>query len=164
MAEHKEENKSIDSDTTKLLEALNERDLVMMDFKLLGLPYKSIAVEMVKAGFEGVTEDVIKKNFRTDGRLFPLYPKYKVKVLAERLTEGNDLVKAHYLQAIKSLLAKMGKDSAYGVVAAKEVIERAAGKVPNVNFNFDQEELDKESDEWKDSVESAKKRIEGKNE
>jgi len=138
-------------------DTLDERDVVMMNFKLMGLKYKDIAAEMVKMGYE-MTEDKMKELFRTNGRLFGVYGRYKTKRLEKLKDESLDLAKAHIKTAIECLVSVMAQREQQGsrVAAANTILERVIGKVPNINIEFDQGELDAEAEVIKKVIGESK--------
>jgi len=163
MPDQKTDEKSNKEGTELNLSELSERDLVMMNLKILGLKYRDIAAEMLKQGFENISENTVKKAFYSEGHLKDVYEIYKKKRLEEIESESLDLAKAHLKTAFECLVSVMGQRDQHGprVSAAIAVIERILGKPMNINYNINQKGYDEDNDIFKQSLDEKRKEILG---
>ena len=147
-----EEVSSTESHLDTLLEDINETELKAMEMKLLGIKYESIANEL------NLKKDEVKYLFRSSGKLCVIYHKYKEQRIKELRQDATDLSKAHVKTAVECLIGVMAQKDKHSprVSAAKEILDRVLGRVPNVNVNFPQEGYDEAAEIFKDVINKMK--------
>ena len=148
----KEEVSNSNNNLDKLLSSLEEKEFIAMEMKLQGIKYKDIALEIDSA------VPTLKEWFRTGGRLYDTYIKYKESKIKEIRDSAVEYGKLNVKKAMKALVDIM-EDTEAGagrVSAAKEIIDRVLGKVPNVNVNFDNAEYDEAAEIFKDVINKMK--------
>ena len=147
-----EEVSSTNINLDKLLECLDIKELKAMELKLDGIKYKDIAC-MIET-----SEQTIKNWFMKEGKLYFPYQKYKEWKIKKIRDSAVEYGKLNVKKAMKALVDIM-EDTEAGagrVSAAKEILDRVLGRVPNVNVNFDNAEYDEAAEIFKDVINKMK--------
>ena len=134
------------------LDDIDQRDLEMMELRIKGKTHKEMAESL------GMTYSQVVELFRTTGRLHDVYEKYKDWKIKEIRDSAVEYGKLNVKKAMKALVDIM-EDTEAGagrVSAAKEIIDRVLGRVPNVNVNFDNAEYDEAAEIFKDVINKMK--------
>jgi len=134
------------------LDGINEKELEIMELRLQGLTHKEIA-EKIDMSYYNLVE-----LFRSRGKLHVPYQKYKEWKIKKIRDSAVEYGKLNVKKAMKALVDIM-EDTEAGagrVSAAKEIIDRVLGKVPNVNVNFDNAEYDEAAEIFKDVINKMK--------
>ena len=149
MSEEKQDNKSehkteepattviVETSTKSHQTPLNERDILIMEYKFKGLTYKKI-VEKLKEHNMEIGEDSIKYLFGQNGRLKIAYESWREGRIEQIEKFGLDKAIANIDKMIDVLIEvadKGGKGDAPRVAAANSIIDRVLGRAINRNVN-----------------------------
>lgn len=108
-----------------LLESLNSDDLLAVDLAAQCHSYREIA-EALK-----VKPNTVKQWFRKKGRLYEALKQAKKERREEyeqMFAEVNDFIRESALEAVRTLRAALKKNNMVGVMAAKDILDRAGFK------------------------------------